>query len=72
MEKELEARQVEFVPSQANFVYLRPAGVEDGALRRLSPRGVIVRAIRGRLDPGHDRLRRRRTTGSCEALDSLL
>jgi histidinol-phosphate aminotransferase len=42
IEKELAARQLEYVPSQANFVYLR-AG--SGAASELLTRGVIVRAM---------------------------
>jgi histidinol-phosphate aminotransferase len=42
IEKELAARQLEYVPSQANFVYLR-AG--SGAVSELLTRGVIVRAM---------------------------
>ena len=52
MEKELEARGVEFVPSQANFVYLHPqalddGGLDDGAFQAFLQKGVIVRQFGG-------------------------
>ena len=47
LEKELEARQVEFVPSQANFIYLRPPDVERGAFDAFLHKGVIVRQFGG-------------------------
>lgn len=47
LEKELEARAVEFVPSQANFVYLRPDVSDAGAFDALLRKGVIVRQFGG-------------------------
>ena len=47
LEKELEARQVEFVPSQANFVFLRPQEEESGAFDAFLHNGVIVRQFGG-------------------------
>jgi len=47
LEKELEARGVEFVPSQANFVYLRPEVSDPGAFDALLQKGVIVRQFGG-------------------------
>ncbi|MEX0667573.1 MAG: histidinol-phosphate transaminase [Acidimicrobiia bacterium] len=47
IEKELEARNVEFVPSQANFVYLHPEGIDDGAFQAFLRKGVIVRQFGG-------------------------
>ena len=47
LEKELEARHVEFVPSQANFVYLRPGDVDGGAFDAFLHNGVIVRQFGG-------------------------
>jgi histidinol-phosphate aminotransferase len=47
IEKELETRDVEFVPSQANFVYLHPEGIDDGAFQALLKKGVIVRQFGG-------------------------
>jgi histidinol-phosphate aminotransferase len=47
IEKELEARDVEFVPSQANFVYLHPKGLDDGAFEAFLEKGVIVRQFGG-------------------------
>ncbi|MBK5268608.1 MAG: aminotransferase class I/II-fold pyridoxal phosphate-dependent enzyme, partial [Acidimicrobiia bacterium] len=52
MQKELEARGVEYVPSQANFVYLHPSTAGTPATSR-SPfdsflsMGIIVREFRG-------------------------
>jgi histidinol-phosphate aminotransferase len=40
VEKELAARGVEYVPSQANFVFVR-----SGAFQQLLARGVIVRPM---------------------------
>jgi histidinol-phosphate aminotransferase len=71
VEKALEERRVEFVPSQANFVYLRPDGINDDAFQAFLQLGVIVRQFGG----GWIRV----TIGSAEenhrflrALDSLL
>ena len=71
MEKEFEGRNVEFVPSQANFVYLRPQGIAGGAFEGLLHKGVIVREF----NEGWIRV----TIGSVEendrflaALDSLI
>lgn len=47
LEKELEARQVEFVPSQANFIFLRPQEEESGAFDAFLHNGVIVRQFGG-------------------------
>ena len=47
LEKELETRQVEFVPSQANFIYLRPRDVDGGAFDAFLHNGVIVRQFGG-------------------------
>ena len=47
LEKELARRQVEFVPSQANFVYLRPRDVGGGAFDAFLHNGVIVRQFGG-------------------------
>lgn len=47
LEKELAARQVEYVPSQANFVYLRPRHAESGAFDAFLHNGVIVRQFGG-------------------------
>ena len=47
LEKELEARRVEFVPSQANFVFLRPQEEESGAFDAFLHNGVIVRQFGG-------------------------
>jgi histidinol-phosphate aminotransferase len=43
IEKALEVRKVEYVPSQANFVYLHPVGIDDGAFQAFLHLGVIVR-----------------------------
>lgn len=45
LEKELEARQIEFVPSQANFVYLRPRDDRAPTFQRFLEAGVIVREM---------------------------
>lgn len=45
LEKELEARQIEFVPSQANFVYLRPRNDHAPTFQRFLEAGVIVREM---------------------------
>lgn len=47
MERELGARKVEFVPSQANFIYLHPHGIENGAFEAFLQKGVIVRQFGG-------------------------
>jgi histidinol-phosphate aminotransferase len=47
LEKELEARSVEFVPSQANFVYLRPRSIDGGVFEAFLHEGVIVRQFGG-------------------------
>jgi histidinol-phosphate aminotransferase len=47
LEKELEARQVEFVPSQANFIFLRPQEEGSGAFDAFLHNGVIVRQFGG-------------------------
>lgn len=47
LEKELAARQLEFVPSQANFVYLRPRDDEGEAFNGFLHKGVIVRQFGG-------------------------
>ena len=43
IESELRLLEVEFVPSQANFVYLRPEVVDHGAFEEFLQLGVIVR-----------------------------
>lgn len=43
IEKELEARQVEYVPSQANFIYLRPKVDRTPTFEMFLKAGVIVR-----------------------------
>ena len=43
IEKALAAREVEYVPSQANFVYLHPEGIDDEAFQAFLQLGVIVR-----------------------------
>jgi histidinol-phosphate aminotransferase len=45
IEKELEAREVEYVPSQANFVYLRPRVDHGSTFNRFLEAGVIVREM---------------------------
>ena len=71
VETALEERHVEFVPSQANFVYLRPGSIGQDAFQAFLQLGVIVRQFGG----GWVRV----TIGSVEenqrflqALDSLL
>jgi histidinol-phosphate aminotransferase len=71
IEKALQERRVEYVPSQANFVYLHPQGIDDDTFQAFLHLGVIVRQFAG----GWIRV----TIGSVEenerflqALDSLL
>lgn len=71
IEKALQERRVEYVPSQANFVYLHPEGIDDDTFQAFLHLGVIVRQFGG----GWIRV----TIGSVEenerflkALDSLL
>ena len=45
IEKELEAREIEYVPSQANFVYLRPRVDHLPTFTRFLEAGVIVREM---------------------------
>ncbi|MGH8927083.1 MAG: histidinol-phosphate transaminase, partial [Acidimicrobiia bacterium] len=45
LEKELEARGVEWVPSQANFVYMRTPPPIDGGYEAFLLEGVIVREM---------------------------
>lgn len=45
VEKELEARHIEFVTSQANFVYLRPRDDHGQSFQRFLEAGVIVREM---------------------------
>jgi histidinol-phosphate aminotransferase len=47
MQSELESRGVEFVPSQANFVYMRPEIGNVGAFDSFLRAGVIVRSFGG-------------------------
>ena len=63
VEKELDDRNVEFVPSQANFVYLRPEGIR-AAFNAFLQRGVIVREF----NDGWIRV----TVGSAEENDRFL
>jgi histidinol-phosphate aminotransferase len=47
VEKALRERQVEFVPSQANFIYLHPDGINDDTFQAFLHLGVIVRQFGG-------------------------
>jgi histidinol-phosphate aminotransferase len=47
VERALKERQVEYVPSQANFVYLHPDGINDDAFQAFLHLGVIVRQFGG-------------------------
>ena len=70
MEKELETRNVEFVPSQANFVYLRLPGLDDGGFDAFLHEGVIVREFKDgwiRVTIGSEE----ENTRFLQALDSL-
>ena len=71
IETALQTRRVKYVPSQANFIYLHPEGIDDEAFQAFLQLGVIVRQLGG----GWIRV----TIGSLEendrflaALDSLL